>query len=116
MRQIGMKAIRVHRPGGPEVLRYEDAPRPEPEAGEVLIQVHAASVNPADRQGITRSPPRRSYPWIPGYDVSGLVAALGEGVSEHKVGDAVYGMLYPTPAGAYAAYAVAPTSQIATGP
>ena len=46
MRQIGMKAIRVHRPGGPEVLRYEDAPRPEPKAGEVLIQVHAASVMP----------------------------------------------------------------------
>jgi len=44
MKQTGMKAIRVHRPGGPEVLRYEDAPRPEPKAGEVLIQVHSASV------------------------------------------------------------------------
>jgi NADPH2:quinone reductase len=43
-----MKAVRIHRYGGPEVLRYEDAPRPVPAAGEVLIKIHAASVNPVD--------------------------------------------------------------------
>lgn len=111
-----MKAIRIHKPGGPDVLKYEDAPRPKPKIGEILIRVHAASVNPADWQMITRNPANRRYPWIPGYDVSGVVTALGEGVSGCEVGDEVYGMLYPKPAGAYAEYAVVPTSQIARKP
>lgn len=111
-----MKAIRIHRPGGPEILRYEDAPLPEPDIGEVLIQVCAASVNPADCQMITRNPSNRRYPWIPGYDVSGIVIALGKEVLDYKLGDEVYGMLYPKPAGAYAEYTVAPTSQIAHKP
>jgi hypothetical protein len=111
-----MKAIRIHKPGGPDVLKYEDAPRPKPKIGEILIRVHAASVNPADWQMITRNPANRRYPWIPGYDVSGVVTALGEGVSDCEVGDEVYGMLYPKPAGAYAEYAVVPTSQIARKP
>ena len=52
-----MKAIRIHNYGGPEVLKYEDVPRPEPKAGEVLIRVHATSVNPIDwkvREGYTK--------------------------------------------------------------
>lgn len=111
----GMKAIRIHKPGSPDVLKYEDASRPEPKAGEVLIRVYAASVNPADWQGITRNPPNRRYPCTLGYDVSGIVTALGEGVSDCEIGDEIYGMLYPT-AGSYAEYAVAPTSQIACKP
>jgi NADPH:quinone reductase-like Zn-dependent oxidoreductase len=111
-----MKAIRIHEPGGPDVLKYEDAPLPEPETGEVLIRIHAASVNPADCQMVNRNPPNRRYPWIPGYDVSGVVTELGEGVSAYEVGNEVYGMLYPEPAGAYAEYVVVPTSQIAHKP
>jgi NADPH:quinone reductase-like Zn-dependent oxidoreductase len=111
-----MKAIRIHEPGGPDVLKYEDAPLPEPETGEVLIRVHAASVNPADWQMVSRNPPNRRYPWIPGYDVSGVVTELGEGVSAYEAGNEVYGMLYPKPAGAYAEYVVVTTSQIARKP
>lgn len=67
-----MKAVRIHRLGGPEVLQYEDAPRPEPAQGEVLVRVHAASINPADwktRAGFqpTRQPlnlPRNQSAWI----------------------------------------------------
>lgn len=111
-----MKAIRIHNSGGPEVLRYEDAPLPEPKVGEVLIRVFASSLNPADWQMIISNPPDRQYPWIPGYDISGIVTKLGEGVSAYKVGDEVYGMLFPRPAGAYAEYAVVPISQIARKP
>jgi len=111
-----MKAIRIHKPGGPEVLKYEDAPRPKPGVAEILIRVQAASVNPADWQMVSRNPSNRQYPWIAGYDVSGIVTALGEGVSGYEVGDEVYGMLSPKPAGAYAEYAVAPISQVARKP
>lgn len=111
-----MKAIRIHNSGGPEVLRYEDAPLPEPKVGEVLIRVFASSLNPADWQMIISNPPDRQYPWIPGYDVSGIVTKLGEGVSAYEVGDEVYGMLFPRPASAYAEYAAVPISQIAPKP
>ncbi len=111
-----MKAIRIYKPGGLDALRYEDAPLPEPKAGEVLIKVCAAGMNPADWQMIKSNPPDRQYPWIPGYDVSGIVTKLGEGVSAYKVGDEVYGMLFPRPAGAFAEYAVVPISQIAHKP
>lgn len=111
-----MKAIHIHKPGGPEVLRYEDAPLPEPKAGEVLIRVCASSVNPADWQMVISNPPDRQYPWTPGYDVSGTVTELGKEVSAYEVGDEVYGMLFPRPAGAYAEYAAVPISQIACKP
>jgi len=111
-----MKAIRIHKPGGPEVLRYEYAPLPKPAAGELLIKAYSASVNPADWQMVSRNPSDRQYPWIPGYDISGVVAELGEGVTGYKMGDEIYGMLFPNPAGAYAEYAVVPASQIARKP
>ena len=62
MKKTRMNAIRVHKPGGPEVLRYEGASRSEPKAGKGLIHVSAAGADPAGRQGVTLNAPHRSYP------------------------------------------------------
>ncbi len=83
-----MKAIRIHEEGGPEVLRYEDVPDPDPQAGEVLISLRAASLNHLDlwiRKGLPSVP----KPRILGADGAGVVAALGEGVEGLAVGDRV---------------------------
>jgi len=75
-----MKAIRIHNYGGPEVLQHEDAPRPKPAPGEVLIRVHAAGVNPADwkvREGHLKQFVQNNLPLIPGWDVSGVVEEVG---------------------------------------
>ena len=83
-----MKAVRIRSFGGPEVLRYEDVPRPEPRGGEMLVRVHAAGVNPVDwkiREGHIPVP----LPAIMGIDFSGEVEALGPDVREFRVGDAV---------------------------
>src|SRR6266568_3754137 len=84
-----VKAIRIHNYGGPEVLKYEDAPRPEPQAGEVLIRVHAAGVNPIDwkvREGHMKDFWSQKFPLILGWDLSGVVAELGTGASRFKIG------------------------------
>ncbi len=114
-----MKAIRIHTHGGPEVLVYEDAPRPVPSTGEVLIRVYAAGVNPADWK--TRAAPSRlapaAFPAILGWDVSGVVETVGPDVTEFREGDAVYGMIrFPKPGAAYAEYATAPVTDIARKP
>ena len=83
-----MKAIRIHEDGGPEVLRYEDVPDPEPDPGEVLVSLSAASLNHLDvwvRKGLPSVP----KPRILGADGAGVVAGLGEGVEEFAVGDRV---------------------------
>ena len=118
-----MKAIRLHRFGGPEVLRHEEVSVPEPAPGEVLVRVHAAGVNPPDwyaRGGMPDVPPELKPPFdlplIPGTDVSGVVAAAGGGFS---VGDEVVGMLrFPAAlqSGAYAQYVTAPASDLARKP
>src|SRR4029077_11674933 len=82
-----MKAIRIHNYGGPEVLKYEDAPRPEPQAGEVLVSVHAAGVNPIDwkvRESHMKDLCPHKFPLILGWDVSGAVEEVGPGVSRFK--------------------------------
>ena len=83
-----MKAVRIHEDGGPEVLRYEDVPEPEPGPGEVLIALEAASLNHLDiwiRKGLPSVP----KPRILGADGAGVVAGLGDGVEGFAVGDRV---------------------------
>ena len=82
-----MKAIRQHVRGGPEQLVYEDAPLPDPAAGEALLRVYAAGITPTELTWSER------LPTIPGHDVSGVVEALGPGVSDVSPGDAVYGLV-----------------------
>jgi len=121
-----MKAIRLHEFGGPEVLRYEDAPMPELKPGEVLVRVHAVGINPPDwylRDGYKMLPPdwRPSVPLpvIPGSDVSGIVEAVAEEVQGFSVGDEVFGMIrFPSygKSAAYAEYVAAPRSDLAHKP
>jgi NADPH:quinone reductase-like Zn-dependent oxidoreductase len=114
-----MKAIRIHNYGGPEVLHYEDAPRPEPQAGEVLVRVHAAGVNPIDwkvREGHMKDFWPHKFPLILGWDLSGVVEELGTGVSRFKIGDEVYSVPDSTRNGAYADYIVVRESELALKP
>src|SRR5439155_20122443 len=92
--QTTMKAIRIHRFGGPEALQYEDTPRPEPAAGEVLIRVQAASINPVDwkiASGTYQSRFPVVLPYTPGRDFSGIVEEVGASVVGFQTGEAVYG-------------------------
>src|SRR5882672_8253472 len=101
-----MKAIQVHQFGGPEVLQLQDIPTPNPGAGQVLVRVHAAGVNPYDtymRNGTYAIKP--PLPYTPGSDAAGVIEAVGEGVSKFKSGDRVY--TAKTLTGAYAQYALA---------
>jgi NADPH:quinone reductase-like Zn-dependent oxidoreductase len=114
-----MKAIRIHNYGGPEVLQYEDAPRPQPQAGEVLIRVHAAGVNPIDwkvREGHMKDFWPHKFPLILGWDLSGVVEELGRGVSRFKIGDEVSSIPDPTRNGAYADYIVVREPELALKP
>lgn len=88
-----MKAVQVHNYGGSEVLHFEDAPRPTPGPGELLIEVHAPSVNAIDwkaRAGYVNQVFPLPLPYIPGWDVSGRVEAIGPGVTQFKKGDEIY--------------------------
>jgi len=98
-----MKAIHVAEFGGPEVLKLNEIPTPKPEAGQVLIKVHAVGVNPYDtymRSGTYAIKP--SLPYTPGSDAAGVVEAVGSGVKKLKPGDRVY--TAKTITGAYAEY------------
>jgi NADPH:quinone reductase-like Zn-dependent oxidoreductase len=100
-----LKAIRFHEYGGPEVLRYEEIPEPEPAAGQVRVRVHATSVNPIDwklRAGYLRGFREYPLPFIPGWDFSGVIDAVGAGVTRWKPGDAVYGHPPLSGSGTYA--------------
>lgn len=123
-----MKAVQLHEFGGPEVLTYQDAPRPIASGGNVLLRVHAASINPPDlylRDGYRALPPEwqpdPAFPIILGTDVSGTVAAMGDDVSGFRVGDEVYAMVrFPQDlmkgSGAYAEYVCVPASELALKP
>lgn len=114
-----MKAVRMYAHGGPETLVYEDAPLPEPSADEVLIRVHAASVNPVDwkiRGGYGKDRFKHHLPLILGWDVAGTVEAVGSEVERLKLGDAVYGYTSLFRDGAYAEYMVAKEAEIAIKP
>ena len=90
-----MKALRLHGSGA-ESLVYEEAPRPSPGAGEILIAVHAAGVTPSELQWMPTSTladgQPRPRPVIPGHEFSGVVAGLGVGVADVSIGDEVYGL------------------------
>jgi len=114
-----MKAVRFHAYGGPDVLIYEDAPKPEPGAGEVLVKVHATSVNPIDwkvRAGHLKNFREYPLPFILGWDVSGVVESAGLGVSGFKPGDEVYGRPDLGRSGAYAEYVVVKEGEISRKP
>jgi NADPH:quinone reductase-like Zn-dependent oxidoreductase len=98
-----MKAAFFMQHGGPEVLQYGDVPDPVTRPGELLVDIHAASVNAADWQMRSgRYAPVSSFPYVPGRDFSGVVAALGAGVNDFKVGDPVFGVCDVGQEGAYA--------------
>ncbi len=123
-----MKAIQLHAFGGPEVLRCEDAPRPELKPGEVLVRVHAVGINPPDwylREGYKMLParwqPRVDFPVILGTDLSGVVEEVTAEVNDFVVGEEVYSMVrFPSGfAGgskAYAEYVSVPASELARKP
>jgi NADPH:quinone reductase-like Zn-dependent oxidoreductase len=98
-----MKAAFIERHGGPEVLQFGEMPDPVAAAGEIVVDIFAASVNGADwkvRDG-TAAPISR-FPYILGRDFSGVVAALGEGVTDLRIGDEVFGVCEMGQEGAYA--------------
>ena len=106
-----MKAILVRQFGGPEVLKLEEVPTPKPAAGEVLVRIHAAGVNPYDtymRAGTYAVKP--PLPYTPGSDGAGVIEAVGEDVKKVKKGDRVY--TAKTVTGAYAEYALAREEQV----
>jgi NADPH2:quinone reductase len=106
-----MKAIRVHEFGGPEVLQFEEIPKPEPAAGQVLVRIYGAGVNPYDtyqRAGTYAVKP--PLPYTPGSDAAGVIEAVGAAITKVRVGDRVY--TEQTLTGAYAEYALALESQV----
>jgi len=104
-----MKAIVIHQYGKPDVLKYEDAPLPEPKENQILVRVIAAGVNPVD--GAARSEKYAKFfgitlPFIPGYDIAGVVEKTGAKVTKFKAGDSVYAYIGLGEGGGYAQYAV----------
>jgi NADPH:quinone reductase-like Zn-dependent oxidoreductase len=114
-----MKAVRVHAYGGLDALRYEDAPRPRPGQGELLVRVHAAGVNPVDvaiRMGKLEGWLHHTLPLTLGWDVSGVVEEVGPGVTHFKPGDAVYSYLDLHRNGAYAQWVIVQEREAALKP
>ncbi|WP_138946066.1 NADP-dependent oxidoreductase [Plantibacter sp. M259] len=112
-----MQAVQFHEVGGPEVLHYGDIEQPIPAAGQVRIRVAASAFNAADngmRAGSLPIPVQ--LPHVPGYDVSGTIDALGEGVEGLSVGDAVIGFLPMELDGGAAEYVVAPAEAVVAAP
>jgi len=110
-----MRAVRFHDYGDPSVLRVDEVPRPRPKAGEVLVEVRAAGVNPIDwklRSGNLQAFLPVELPHVPGIELAGTVSELGPGVTEFSLGDDVFGRGQ----GAYAEYAIAPAQSIARKP
>jgi NADPH:quinone reductase-like Zn-dependent oxidoreductase len=134
MRTASMAAVVAPEPGPPEVLELREVPRPVPGPGEVLIRTTAIGVNPVDAKtragggaaGLLDGAPHPghpdadgadAFPWIPGWDVAGVVEEAGWGVVRFAPGDRVFGMVgFPRRADGYAEYVVAPQSQLSRSP
>src|SRR6266508_256550 len=97
-----MKAAFIERFGGPEVVKYGDLPDPVAQPGEVVISVHAASVNSADWQVRAGQCALAEFPLILGRDFSGVIGSVGEAVTDLRLGDAVFGVCEAGQEGAYA--------------
>jgi len=114
-----MKAVQIASFGGPDVLQVAEVPRPVPASGELLVRVHAASVNPVDtiaRAGEAGGITGARVPYVPGFDVSGVVEAVGPEVTSFRRGDAVFAMLDLRRGGGYAEYAIVKASEAARKP
>ena len=112
-----MLAIRQRVLGGPEVLELAEVPRPEPGPTEVLVRVTAAGVNPVDWKTRARGGFLGDPPFTVGWDVAGVVEALGRGVTRFAVGDRVFGMpRFPREAAGYAEFVTSPSRQLAPIP
>jgi NADPH:quinone reductase-like Zn-dependent oxidoreductase len=112
-----MKAVVAHEYGAPEVLKFEEVPRREPNEDEALVRVIASSVNPADPLTLSGKYAREfgtHLPLVPGYDIAGVVERTGANVTKLKVGDAVYG--YPTFGGGWAEYITVKEWEVAAKP
>ncbi len=110
-----MKAIRIHDYGGLEALHLEDAPRPEPGVGQVLVRMKAAGVNPADsaaRSGAFKQWMPLQFPWTPGLEGAGIVEAVGNNVSVFQPGQEVFGFV----SGGYAQFALANPNDLQSKP
>jgi NADPH:quinone reductase len=107
-----MKAVRVHAPGGPEAMKFEDVAEPTPKAGEAVVKIDAAGLNYIDvyqRSGLYKL----DMPLTLGLEAGGTVTAVGQGVTEVKVGDKV---AYTGVPGAYAQYAAVPAAKLVVLP
>ncbi len=114
-----MRAIQIQEFGDPQVLQIKNIPIPSPRPGELLLRVHAAAVNPVDtsiRAGRAGGLSGANLPYVPGFDVSGVVAAIGSEVGQFKVGDEVFAMVNLRRGGAYAEYAIVLEEEAAPKP
>jgi NADPH:quinone reductase-like Zn-dependent oxidoreductase len=114
-----MKAVRIHKYGGPDTLIYEDAPMPVLTGDDILVRIHASGVNPVDwkaREGHLQGFIDYKLPFIPGWDFSGVVEAVGENATGFEVGQEVYSRPDISRDGTYAEYIAARASEVAKKP
>ena len=103
-----MKAAIIDRYGSPEVLQIKEAEKPQIESDQMLVKVHASSINPIDwkiRKGLLKNRSGNDFPTILGYDLSGEVIEVGDRINEFHPGDLIYARLDQSTGGAYAEYA-----------
>ena len=114
-----MKAIVIHQYGGPEVLRFEEVPRPEPKDDQILVRVMAAGVNPVDgliRSGMFGKGEGTVFPIILGGDIAGVVEKVGRKITKFKQGDPVFAYASLGSGGGYAQYALTTEREAAPKP
>jgi NADPH:quinone reductase-like Zn-dependent oxidoreductase len=114
-----MKAVVIHEYGGPEVLKYEEVPRPEPQADQILVRVIAAGVNPVDgmiRSGTFAKNGKRAFQIILGGDIAGVIEKVGSKITKFKLGDPVFAYISLDSGGGYAQYALVTEREAAPKP